>query len=75
MDIWVLTAWDNGGELRNEVMSILFDEELVMPKVVELFGEDATIYLVRVEVWNREDGTWDASYCRAKEFHREDMVG
>ena len=75
MDIWVLTAWDVGGELRNEVMSILFDEELVMPKVAELFGEDATIYLVRVEVWNREDGTWDASYCRAKEFHREDMVG
>lgn len=75
MDIWVLTAWDVGGELRNEVMSILFDEELVMPKVAELFGEDATIYLVRVEVWNREDGTWDASYCRAKEFHREDVVG
>lgn len=75
MDIWVLTAWDDVGVLRNEVMSILFDEELVMPKVVELFGEDATIYLVRVERWNREDGTWDASYCMAKEFHREDMVG
>lgn len=75
MDIWVLTAWDNGGELCNEVMSILFDEDLVMPKVAELFGEDTTIYLIRVEVWNREDGTWDASYCRAKEFHREDMVG
>ena len=75
MNIWVLTAWDEDGALRNEVMSILFDEDLVMPKVVELFGEDATIYLVRVEVWNREDGTWDASYCRAKEFHKEDMVG
>ena len=74
MDIWVLTAWDACGELRNEVMSLLFDEELVMPKVVELFEEDATIYLVRVEVWNREEGTWDASYYRAKEFHREDVV-
>lgn len=74
MDIWVLTAWDVAGELRNEVMSILFDEELVMPKVAELFGEDATIYLVRVEVWNREDGAWDASYYNAKEFYREDMV-
>ena len=75
MNIWVLTAWDEDGALRNEVMSILFDEDLVMPKVVELFGEDATIYLVRVEVWNREDGTWDVSYCNAKEFYREDMVG
>lgn len=75
MDIWVITAWDVAAELRNEVMSILFDEDLVMPKVAELFGEDATIHLIRVEVWNREDGTWDASYCRAKEFHREDMVG
>lgn len=75
MDIWVITAWDVAAELRNEVMSILFDEELVMPKVAELFGEDATIYLIRVEVWNREDGTWDASYCSAKEFHRKDMVG
>lgn len=75
MDIWVITAWDTAGELRNEVMSLLFDEDLVMPKVAELFEEDATIYLVRVEVWNREEGTWDASYYRAKEFHREDMVG
>lgn len=75
MDIWVLTAWDTVGELRNEVMSLLFDEELVMPKVVELFEEDTTIYLVRVEVWNREGGTWDANYYGAKEFHREDVVG
>mgnify|MGYP003463602841 FL=1 len=69
MNIWVLTAWDVGGELCNEIMSILFDEDLVMPKVAELFGEDVGIYLVRVE------GTWDASYCNAKEFHREDVVG
>lgn len=75
MDIWVLTAWDSCGELRNDIMSILFDEDLVMPKVVELFEEDATIYLVRVEVWNREEGTWDASYYSAKEFRREDVVG
>jgi hypothetical protein len=75
MDIWILTAWDTAGELCNEVMSVLFDEELVIPKAMELFGDDATIYLVRVEVWNREEGTWDASYCNAKEFHREDMVG
>ena len=75
MDIWVLTAWDENGTLRNAVMSILFDKELVMPTIIELFEEDATIYLVRVEVWNREDGTGDASYCRAKKFYREDMVG
>lgn len=75
MDIWVLTAWDTAGELCNEVMSVLFEEELVMPKVTELFEGDATIYLVRVEVWNREEGAWDASYYRAKEFHREDLVG
>lgn len=74
MDIWVLTAWNTTGTLRNEVMSILFDEDLVMPKVVELFGED-DIYLVRVEIWNREEGTWDASYCNAKEFQRGDVVG
>ena len=75
MDIWVLTAWDDVGVLRNEVMSILFDKKLVMPKIVELFEEDTSIYLVRVEVWNREDGTWDASYCNAKKFHRGDVVG
>lgn len=74
MDIWILTAWDTAGELCNEVMSVLFEEELVMPKVAELFEADAMIYLVRVEVWYREEGTWDASYYRAKEFHREDMV-
>ena len=73
MDIWVLTAWKTTGTLRNEVMSILFDEELVMPKVAELFGEDG-IYLVRVEVWNREDGTLDASFCGVKEFLKKDMV-
>ena len=75
MNIWVITAWDTAGELRNEVMSLLFDEDLVMPKVAELFEEDATIDLIRVEIWNREIATWDASYYGAKEFHREDMVG
>ena len=75
MDIWVLTAWDDGGHFMNEVMSLLFDEELVMPKVLELFDCDPQITTVRVEVWNREDGTRDASYCNAKEFDREDMVG
>ena len=74
MDIWILTAWDTAGELCNEVMSVLFEEELVMPKVAELFEADATIYLIRMEVWYREEGIWDASYYRAKEFHREDMV-
>lgn len=74
MDIWILTAWNTTGTLRNEVMSILFDEDLVMPKVAELFGED-DIYLVRVEIWNREEGTWDASYCNAKEFLKKDLVG
>ena len=43
MDIWVLTAWDTAGELCNEVMSVLFEEELVMPKVAELFEADAMI--------------------------------
>lgn len=75
MDIWVLTAWDIAGELRNEIMSILFDEDLIMPKVAELFGEDESIYLIRVEIWSREDGTWNASYCNAKEFYRDDIVG
>lgn len=74
MDIWILTAWNTTGTLRNEVMSILFDEDLVMPKVAELFGED-DIYLVHVEIWNREEGTWDASYCNAKEFLKKDVVG
>ena len=74
MDIWVLTAWNTTGTLRNEVMSILFDEEFVMPKIAELFGENVDIYLVRAEVWNREEGTWNASYYGAKEFLRKDMV-
>lgn len=75
MDIWVITAWDDHNGYMNEVMSVLFDEDLVMPKVMELFEEDATISLIHAEVWNREEGTWDASYCGAKEFYREDMVG
>ena len=75
MDIWVITAWDGSFGYTNEVLSILFDEDLVMPRVKELFERNETIYLIRVEVWNREEGTWDASYCSAKEFHREDMVG
>lgn len=75
MDIWVITAWDDHNGYMNEVMSVLFDEDLVMPKVMELFEEDATISLIHVEVWNREEGTWDASYCNAKEFYREDVVG
>lgn len=75
MNIWVLTAWSDNGELMNEVMSLLFDEDLVMPKVLELFNYNSRIELIHVEVWNREDGTWDASYCRGKEFYREDIVG
>jgi hypothetical protein len=75
MDIWVITAWGKVDDYMNEVMSLLFDEDLVMPKVKELFEEDATIYLIHVEVWNREEGTWDASYCNGKDFHREDVVG
>ena len=75
MDIWVITAWDDHNGYMNEVMSVLFDEDLVMPKVMELFEEVATISLIHVEVWNREDGTWDASYCNAKEFHRGEVVG
>lgn len=75
MNIWVLTAWDDGGHLMNEIMSLLFDEELVMPKVMELFDCDPQIVTVHVEVWHREEGTWDASYCDRKEFYREDTVG
>lgn len=73
MDIWVLTAWDNANNLMNEVMSLLFDEDLVRPKVEELFGEDETITTVKVERWYREESTDDASYYGYKMFYRDEM--
>ena len=75
MNIWVITAWDNGGELRNKVMSLLFASDLIMPKVKELFDVDPRIVTVRVETWYREEGTDDASYYDYDVYTREDMVG
>ena len=75
MNIWVLTAWDNGGDRMNEVMSLLFASDLVMPKVMELFDEDPQIVTVRVETCYREEGTDDASYYDYNVYNREDMVG
>ena len=75
MNIWVITAWDNGGDRMNEVMSLLFDSDLIMPKVMELFDEDPQIVTVRVETWYREEGTVDASYYDYDVYNREDMVG
>lgn len=75
MDIWVLTAWSYNGELMNEVLSLLFAEDLVMPKVQELFDCNPRIESVHVEIWKREDGTWDASYYDTKDFYRQNMVG
>lgn len=73
MDIWVLSAWSADGSLMNEVVSLLFDEDLVQPKVEELFGEDETITTVKVERWYREEGTDDASYYGYKMFYRDEM--
>ena len=75
MNIWVITAWDNGGDRMNEVMSLLFASDLVMPKVMELFDVDPQIITVRVETWYREEGTDDASYYDYDVYNREDMVG
>lgn len=73
MDIWVLSAWSADGNLMNEVVSLLFDEDLVRPKVVELLEEDTTITTVKVERWYREEGTDDASYYGYKMFYRDEM--
>lgn len=73
MHIWVLSAWSADNSLMNEVVSLLFDEDLVRPKVVELLEEDTTITTVKVERWYREEGTDDASYYGYKMFYRDEM--
>lgn len=75
MNFWVITAWDENGEYMNEVMSILFYEPLVAPKVAELFEVEPSITSIRVETWYREEGTDDASFYDWETFTREDMVG
>ena len=72
MNIWVVTCWNEGGEYMNEVMSILFDPDLIAPKVAELFAEIKDITSIKVETWYREEGTDDASFYEAETFWRED---
>lgn len=68
MNIWVIIA-------GAEVLSLIFDESQVMPKVEELFLYDPTIDFIKVETWYREEGTDDASFYDWETFTREDMVG
>ena len=75
MNIWIITAWDENGQHMNEVMSVIFCEPLVAPKVVELFAEEPSITSIKVEIWYREEGTDDASFYDWETFTREDMVG
>lgn len=72
MNIWVVTCWNEGGEYMNEVMSILFDPDLIAPKVAELFAEVKDITSIKVETWYREEGANDASFYEAETFWRED---
>lgn len=68
MNIWVITA-------NSDVLSLIFDEHNVMPKVEELFLYDSTIDFIKVETWYREEGTDDASFYDFEVFSREEVVG
>ena len=73
MNIWVVTCWNEGGEYMNEVMSILFDPDLIAPKVAELFAECPNYDEIHVECWHRDDvDGWDASYYETECFYREE---
>lgn len=72
MNIWILTAWDDGGDRMNEVMSVIFNEALVAPKVAELFAEDEQIVSVKVETWYRDADDPDASFYESETFWKED---
>ena len=71
MNIWVIF----GGALSGEVLSLIFDEAQVMPKVEELFLYDQTLDFIKVETWFREEGTDDASFYDFEVFSREEVVG
>lgn len=68
MNVWVIIA-------GAEVLSLIFDESQVMPKVEELFLYDSTIDFIKVETWYREEGTDDASFYDFEMFSREEVVG
>lgn len=71
MNIWVIY----GSAFSGEVLSLIFDESQVMPKVEELFLYDPTIDFIKVETWYREEGTDDASFYDFEIFSREEVVG
>lgn len=68
MNIWVIIA-------NSDVLSLIFDESQVMPKVEELFLYDQTLDFIKVETWFREEGTDDASFYDFEVFSREEVVG
>lgn len=68
MNIWVIIS-------SGDVLSLIFDESQVMPKVEELFLYDSTINFIKVETWYREEGTDDASFYDFEMFSRAEVVG
>lgn len=68
MNVWVIIA-------NSDVLSLIFDESQVMPKVEELFLYDQTLDFIKVETWFREEGTDDASFYDWEMFSREEVVG
>lgn len=71
MNIWVII----GSAFSGEVLSLIFDESQVMPKLEELFLYDQTLDFIKVETWFREEGTDDASFYDWELFSREEVVG
>lgn len=73
MNVWVIIG---GAIFENcEVLSLIFDESQVMPKVKELFLYDPMIDFIKVETWYREEGTDDASFYDFEIFSRGEVVG
>lgn len=71
MNIWVIIA----GAFSGKVLSLIFYEPQVMPKVKELFLYDSTIDFIKVETWYREEGMDDASFYDFEVYSREEVVG
>lgn len=71
MNVWILTIWEDGGAM-NEIMAVLFDQAVVMPKVHELLEEVKNITSVTVETWYREADNPDADYYEREVFWKEE---
>lgn len=72
MSVWVVLGWEESYG-NWEVLSVLFNEAAVEPKVKEIFGENEYCNHIKVECWHRDAADDpDASYYETETFWKED---